>query len=115
MSTKYLIESVPANVDRRVEVKCRGDGFRKLYKWLAGADEAFTDRGRKDLRAIYGLHARTMIGWLNPLQHAPRDPRDRADPFPSPRGRPPRRNAARVTVITIWEINHDYECTSASV
>ena len=40
MSTKYLIESVPANVDRRVEVKCRGDGFRKLYKWLAGADEA---------------------------------------------------------------------------
>ena len=99
MSTKYLIESVPANVDRRVEVKCRGDGFRKLYKWLAGADEAFTDRGRKDLRAIYGLHARTMIGWLNPLQHAPRDPRDRADPFPSPRGRPPRRSAARVTAI----------------
>ena len=82
MSTKYLIESVPANVDRRVEVKCRGDGFRKLYKWLAGADEAFTDRGRKDLRAIYGLHARTMIGWLNQLQHAPRDPRDRAEPLP---------------------------------
>jgi len=32
--------------------------------------EAFTDRGRKDLRAIYGLHARQMIGWLNQLQHA---------------------------------------------
>lgn len=27
--------------------------------------EAFTDRGRKDLRAIYGLHARMMIAWLN--------------------------------------------------
>jgi hypothetical protein len=32
--------------------------------------EAYTDRGRKDLRAIYGLHARAMIGWLNQLQHA---------------------------------------------
>jgi len=32
--------------------------------------EAFTDRGRKDLRAIYGVHARTMLGWLNQLQHA---------------------------------------------
>ena len=32
--------------------------------------EAFTDRGRKDLRAIYGLHARSALGWLNQLQHA---------------------------------------------
>ena len=32
--------------------------------------EAVSDRGRKDLRAIYGLHARTMLGWLNQLQHA---------------------------------------------
>jgi hypothetical protein len=32
--------------------------------------EAFTDRGRKDLRAVYGLHARNMLGWLNQLQHA---------------------------------------------
>jgi hypothetical protein len=32
--------------------------------------EAFTDRGRKDLRAIYGLHARMMLAWLNQLQHA---------------------------------------------
>ena len=31
--------------------------------------EAFTDRGRKDLRAVYGLHARSMIGWFNQLQH----------------------------------------------
>jgi Holliday junction resolvase len=31
--------SVPLlGVDRRVEVKCRGDGFRELYKWLNGAD-----------------------------------------------------------------------------
>jgi energy-coupling factor transporter ATP-binding protein EcfA2 len=31
--------------------------------------EAFTDRGRKDLRAIYGLLGRSMVGWLNQLQH----------------------------------------------
>jgi hypothetical protein len=32
--------------------------------------EATSDRGRKDLRGIYGLHARSMISWLNQLQHA---------------------------------------------
>ena len=32
--------------------------------------EAFTDRGRKDLLAVYGLHARGLLGWLNQLQHA---------------------------------------------
>jgi Holliday junction resolvase len=31
--------SVPVlGVDRRVEVKCRADGFRELYRWLNGAD-----------------------------------------------------------------------------
>ena len=31
--------SVPVlGVDRRVEVKCRGGGFRQLYAWIAGAD-----------------------------------------------------------------------------
>jgi hypothetical protein len=25
-------------VDRRVEVKCRGNGFGRLYTWLTGAD-----------------------------------------------------------------------------
>ena len=32
--------------------------------------EAVTDRGRKDTRAIYGAHARHMLGTLNHLQHA---------------------------------------------
>jgi hypothetical protein len=32
--------------------------------------EAFTDRGKKDLRSVYGLHARQMIGWLSQLQQA---------------------------------------------
>src|SRR6516225_2802107 len=34
------------------------------------APEATSDRGRKDLRAIYGVHARSMLGLLNQLQHS---------------------------------------------
>ena len=43
---------------------------RLSFDWAEQQPEAISDRGRKDLRAIYGLHARTMIGWLNQLQHA---------------------------------------------
>jgi hypothetical protein len=43
---------------------------RLCFGWAEQQPEAFTDRGRKDLRAIYGLHARGMLGWLNQLQHA---------------------------------------------
>src|SRR5262249_42249708 len=43
---------------------------RLCFGWSEQQPEAFTDRGRKDLRAIYGLHARSMLGWLNQLQHA---------------------------------------------
>ena len=43
---------------------------RLCFTWAEQQPEAFTDRGRKDLRAIYGLHARSMLGWLNQLQHA---------------------------------------------
>jgi DNA polymerase III delta prime subunit len=43
---------------------------RLSFTWAEQQPEAYTERGRKDLRAIYGLHARTMIGWLNQLQHA---------------------------------------------
>jgi hypothetical protein len=25
-------------VDRRIEVKCRADGFREIYRWIDGAD-----------------------------------------------------------------------------
>jgi GTPase SAR1 family protein len=34
------------------------------------APEAVSDRGRKDLRAVYGVHARSMLAWLGQLQHA---------------------------------------------
>jgi AAA domain len=44
---------------------------RLCFTWAEQEPEAFTDRGgRKDVRAIYGLHARSMLGWLNQLQHA---------------------------------------------
>jgi hypothetical protein len=32
--------------------------------------EALTARGQRDLRAVYGVHGRAMVGWLNQLQHA---------------------------------------------
>src|SRR6516225_12315138 len=34
---------------------------RLCFGWAEQQPEAFTDRGRKDLRAIYGLHARSML------------------------------------------------------
>jgi hypothetical protein len=43
---------------------------RLCFTWAEQQPEALSDRGRKDLRAIYGLHARSMLGWLNQLQHA---------------------------------------------
>src|SRR5262245_723625 len=43
---------------------------RLCFTWSEQQSEAFTDRGRKDLRATYGLHARSLIGWLNQLQHS---------------------------------------------
>ena len=43
---------------------------RLCFTWAEQQPEAFTDRGRKDLRAIYGLHARGMLGWCHQLQQA---------------------------------------------
>jgi len=43
---------------------------RLSFTWAEQQAESFTDRGRKDMRAAYGLHARSMLGWLNQLQHA---------------------------------------------
>ena len=42
---------------------------RLCFTWAERQPEAFSDRGRKDLRAVYGLHARSMLGWLGQLQH----------------------------------------------
>jgi len=48
--------SVPVlGVDRRVEVKCRCDGFRELYKWLDGADLLIVRADRRELLVIVPL------------------------------------------------------------
>jgi hypothetical protein len=44
---------------------------RISFRWAEQQPEAYSERtGRKDLRGIYGLHAREMLLWLNQLQHA---------------------------------------------
>jgi hypothetical protein len=43
---------------------------RLSFQHAEQAPEAVNDRGKKDLRSVYGLHARQMIGWLNQLQQA---------------------------------------------
>jgi hypothetical protein len=43
---------------------------RLCFRWCQQQPEAYSDRGKRDLRAVYGLHGRTMIGWLNQLQRA---------------------------------------------
>jgi hypothetical protein len=48
-------------IDRRVEVKCRGDGFRKLYKWLNGADLLIVRADRSEPLVILPLHLAVEI------------------------------------------------------
>jgi hypothetical protein len=43
---------------------------RLSFRHAEQQPEAFTERGRKDVRGAYGLHAREMLMWLNHLQHA---------------------------------------------
>jgi hypothetical protein len=48
--------SIPVlGIDRRVEVKCRGNGFRELYKWLDGADLLIVRADRRELLVITPL------------------------------------------------------------
>src|SRR5262245_216836 len=48
--------SVPVlGIDRRVEVKCRKNGFRELYKWLDGADLLIVRADRRELLVIIPL------------------------------------------------------------
>jgi Holliday junction resolvase len=41
--------------DLRLEVKCRGDGFRELYKWLDGADVLIVKADRLEPLVIVPL------------------------------------------------------------
>jgi Holliday junction resolvase len=49
--------SVPLlGADRRVEVKCRGDGFRQLYTWLNGADLLIVRADRSEPLVVVPFH-----------------------------------------------------------
>jgi Holliday junction resolvase len=43
------------NVDRVVEVKCRADGFRELYKWLEARDLLIVRADRKEPLVVLPL------------------------------------------------------------
>jgi hypothetical protein len=43
---------------------------RLCFAWAEQQPESFSGRGSRDLRGTYGVHARSMLGWLNQLQHA---------------------------------------------
>lgn len=45
------------------------EASRRCRVWAEQQPEAYNDRGKKDLRAVYGLVAREMISWLQQLQH----------------------------------------------
>jgi hypothetical protein len=49
--------SVPLlGVDRRVEVKARGNGFRQLYEWLDGADFLIVRADRSEPLVVVPFH-----------------------------------------------------------
>ena len=48
--------SIPLlGADRRVEVKCRGSGFRQLYDWLEGRDFLIVRADRRELLVVIPL------------------------------------------------------------
>ena len=42
------------------------------FRWASAQPESFTERGKLDLRGVYGLHAREFLLMLRHLQSAPR-------------------------------------------
>jgi Holliday junction resolvase len=54
--------SVPVlGIDRRVEVKVRGNGFRQLYEWLNGADLLIVRADRLEPLVVIPLKLATEI------------------------------------------------------
>jgi hypothetical protein len=43
---------------------------RLFFRHSEQTPEAYTDRGKRDLRGVYGIYARNVIAWLNQLQQA---------------------------------------------
>jgi Holliday junction resolvase len=57
--------SVPVlGIDRRVEVKVRGDGFREIYRWLDGADFLIVRADRRELLVVIPLKLAAEIAMV---------------------------------------------------
>jgi hypothetical protein len=52
-------------LDRRVEVKCRGDGFRELYRWLDSADFLSVKCDRGEPLAMVALELAAEIAAMS--------------------------------------------------
>ena len=49
--------SVPLlGADRRIEVKCRSNGFKEIYRWLDGADFLIVRADRSEPLVVIPLH-----------------------------------------------------------
>ena len=54
--------SIPLlGTDRRIEVKCRNNGFRQLYDWLEGHDFLIVRADRRELLDVIPLKLATEI------------------------------------------------------
>jgi Holliday junction resolvase len=51
-------------IDRRVEVKCRGAGFKELYRWLNGADFLIVRADRQEPLVVLPLSLAAEIAAL---------------------------------------------------
>jgi Holliday junction resolvase len=57
--------SVPLlGLDRRVEVKCRANGFAEIYRWLDGADFLIVKRDRSEPLVVLRLSEATRLAAL---------------------------------------------------
>jgi hypothetical protein len=71
--------SVPLlGVDRRVEVKCRCNGFRKLYRWLNSADFLIVRADRREPLVVVTLKLGAEIAALAERTHAEHERRELA-------------------------------------
>src|SRR6516164_7116790 len=73
--------SVPLlGVDRRVEVKSRGNGFKQLYEWLNGADFLIVRQDRAEPLVVIPFRLATEIAQAAENSRASED---RAGRFPA--------------------------------
>jgi hypothetical protein len=57
--------SVPLlGIDRKIEVKCRADGFRELYRWLQGADFLVVRADRREPLVVLPLKLAAEIAMI---------------------------------------------------